>query len=170
MPYVAPDAVPRAAAPGAVAPRPQAAANPTRAAGPPPMVAQAIPRSPPALAGADDAGAAPPYDDDAVIMPAPSADYLGHAPHAPAALHRPPGGGASGFLRDALVPVLFTCAVLMLAAAALKFVVHPDAPLALMPPWLTGVLVLAAVVFVAAGVMNIVLSRRAKRQGEGLIR
>jgi len=113
---------------------------------------------------ADNPGGATAYDDDdAVIMPAPSAEYLGHVPHAPAALRRPTGGGASAFLRDALVPVLLTCALLMLAAAALKFVVHPDAPLALMPPWLTGVLVLAAVVFVAAGVMNIVLSRRAKR-------
>jgi hypothetical protein len=103
-------------------------------------------------------------------MPAPSAEYLGHIPHAPAALRRPAGGGASVLVRDALVPVLFTCAALMLAAAALKFVVNPDAPLALMPSWLTGVLVLAAVVFVAAGVMNIVLSRRAKRQGDKVTR
>jgi hypothetical protein len=135
-------------------------------------VAQAIPRQAPAQPGAyaDNPVGAPAYDDDAVIMPAPSTEYLGHVPHAAAALRRPAGGGASAFVRDALVPVLFTCAALMLAAAALKFVVNPDAPLALMPAWLTGVLVLAAVVFVAAGVMNIVLCRRAKRQGERVTR
>lgn len=96
--------------------------------------------------------------DDAMMMPAPSSDYLAHRAHPPAPPTRPPGARA-GF-RNTLIPVLLTTAVLMLVTALMKFVVHPDAPLAAMPTWLAVVLAGAAVAFVGIAALNVLQVRR----------
>ena len=162
----------RAAAPGLpIPPRPVA---PAVAPPVPPVVARAFqpqssspapaPYAPAAQPvdfvqgdGAHEAAAA--ADDDVMMMPAPSSDYLAHVSHAPAYPRRSPAARSAGW-RLTMVPVLVTCAALMLAAVVLKFVVNPDAPLALMPLWLVGILAAAAVVFVAVAVLNVLQARR----------
>src|SRR3712207_7467967 len=50
--------------------------------------------------------------------------------------------------RRALIPVLLVTGLLFLAATVLKLTVHPDAPLAAMPPWLAIVLAAAGLALV----------------------
>ena len=105
------------------------------------------------------------YDeDDAMNMPAPSADYLGHASHTTSHPKRPSTGRPGG-MRATLIPVLLTTAVLMMSAAILKFVVHPDAPLAAMPAWLAFVLAGAAIAFAVVAVLYVMQDRRATASG-----
>jgi hypothetical protein len=99
-------------------------------------------------------------EDDAMNMPAPSVEYLAHVPHPASHPKRPASGQPSG-LRNTLIPVLLTTAVLMLAAAVLKFVVHPDAPLAAMPTWLALILAAGALAFAGVAVVYVTQASRA---------
>jgi len=59
-----------------------------------------------------------------------------------------------------MIPVLLTLGGLLLVAAVLKYVVNPDAPLAMMPGWTAAMLAIAGVaLFVVAG-LNMVMLRR----------
>ena len=97
--------------------------------------------------------------DDAVAMPAPSADYLAHRPHVPAHTRRHSAGSTG--VRATLIPVLLTIGVLLLATAVLKYLVHPDAPLAAVPTWLAVVLAVGGVALAGVAVLNGIQVRRA---------
>lgn len=154
--------------------RPTAPQGPQQAETAPAPATQAVPWGvapaapsavPPAAAAADFVQAEPAaagYDDDAAIMPAPSADYLGHAPHAAKPFGRTTAGGGSVALRKTLIPVLFTSGVLLLVTAAMKYFVDPDAPLAAVPTWLAVVLAVGGLALVGVAVMNSLLVRRAE--------
>ena len=162
-PYVVPatSAVPHVTAP------PQAAAISPGSLVPAAFIGVA---QPPPTSGADFVRAEPAAsfdDDDAMSMPAPSMEYLGHAPHIIAHPKRTPGRASSG-LRSTLIPVLITTAALMMAAAVLRFIVHPDAPLSAMPVWLALVLAGGGVAFIAVAVMYVIQGRvKARAVGGG---
>ena len=161
----------RAAAPGALPPRhappPEVSPAPGPSAGwghgAPPGVPPAVRAD--VLSGAggfvqQEQAAAGFDDDDAVSMPAPSSEYLAHTPHH-SARTKGPAATRSG-LRPTLIPVLFTTALLLLTTAVLKFVVHPDAPLAAMPTWLAVVLVAAALALAGVAVLHVLQGRVAR--------
>ena len=105
-----------------------------------------------------DASSGAGIDDDSVIMPAPSVEYLAHHPHAPT----PPGRSASAAaarsarFRQTLVPVLLTTGLLLLVTTALKYTVNPDAPLAAMPTWTAILLAVAGLALLVVAGLNIV--------------
>ena len=133
------------------------------------MVSRGAPATPPAEAAefvhAEPAAAAPADDDDVVMMPAPSTQYLAHAPQTPARAGRPAAGASVG-VRKTLVPVLFTGGILLLVAAVMKYLVHPDAPLAAVPTWLAVVLAVGGAALVGVAVLNGLLVRRAEAAAE----
>jgi hypothetical protein len=96
-------------------------------------------------------------EDDAAMMPAPSMDYLAQRPHHPAPPVRSPQRAV--LFRRTVIPILLTSGVLMLVAAGLKYVVDPDAPLAVMPLWMSVVLALAGVALLVVAGLNVVQAR-----------
>jgi hypothetical protein len=100
-------------------------------------------------------------DDDAVIMPAPSVEYLAHLPH-PAAKPAGPPASRGVRYRRTMIPVLLTLGVLLLVAAVLKFVVHADAPLAMMPGWTAGLLAVCGVALLVVAGLNVTMVRQAQ--------
>lgn len=101
-------------------------------------------------------------DDDVATMPAPSVDYLAH--RAPAAPRQRPTGRSPG-VRATTIPVLLTIGALLIAAAALKYAVHPDATLALMPTWLAAILAGAGMVMIGLAVTHALQARAAAATG-----
>lgn len=101
-------------------------------------------------------------DDDVASMPAPSVDYLAH--RAPAIPRQRPTGRSPG-VRATTIPVLLTIGALLIAAAALKYAVHPDATLALMPTWLAVILAGAGVVMIGLAVTHALQARGAAAAG-----
>jgi len=146
---ISPPRAPRPTGPGATGPMPA-------------IVARRPVPTPGVRPGA--AASQPAYDDDAVIMPAPSPDYLGHVHH-PAAPKRP-ARSASGAWRRTLVPVQLTAGALLVTAAALKYVVDADAPLAAMPTWLVAVLGVGGVVIAVGALLNGLHVARAGTSGK----
>jgi len=167
---------PPAAAPTAVPPataRQGRPSQPVPSAPPPPRpVAPATPSptyQPPAAPAAatsssyitDDGettGIQPVDEDDAVIVPAAPLSALGFRPHA--------GPSASVTAARALdrrrtiIPLLLTAGLLLLATAVLRFVAHPDSPLAGLPAWIPVVLVLVAAVILGVAGLNMAQVRQ----------
>jgi hypothetical protein len=167
----------RPAAPGAGASAPVTPAPPPTASpaalrtSAPPAVPISVPVSagafPPAQTGFVQDDQANRYDeDDAMNMPAPSAEYLAHVTHPVVHPKRAPIGRSAGY-RNTLIPVLLTTAVLMLTAAVMKFVVHPDAPLAAMPAWVGVVLAAGGLAFAAVAVLYVIQGRLSPSTGAG---
>ena len=95
-------------------------------------------------------------EDDAASMPAPGVEYLAARHHHPAPTAPRPALAKSLAFRRTVIPVLLTTGVLMLVTAVMKYVVHPDAPLAALPTWLVVVLAVASVALVMVAVLNMV--------------
>ena len=110
-------------------------------------------------------------DDDAVIVPAPPIEYLGHT-HP----HHPPvraGGPQPAFYaiehRRTIIPVLFTIGISMFAFGAARYVVSPDSPLGLQGAWFSFVLFGFGLVCLAACAVSVmqlqqVLAKQAKKR------
>lgn len=96
-------------------------------------------------------------EDDAVIVPAAPLSSLGHRPQAPQV--RPTDVAARRQrARQTAVPILLTLGVLLLAAAGLRLVVDPDAPLGSVPPWLSLAAAAAGLLFLALAALNLIQS------------
>ena len=78
-----------------------------------------------------------------------------------------PIGRSAGF-RNTLIPVLLTTAALMLTASVMKFVVHPDAPLAVVPAWLAAVLAAGGFALAAVAVLYVIQGRSTPSAGAGV--
>jgi hypothetical protein len=169
---VAPGSVQRAAGrpsrpvqPGGVAPQraaaPGAPGAPSgslgSAAAPSPAPAEFVDREPAPSQVVD--------DDDAMLMPAPSIDYLAHHPHQPAHPKRASVSKSPAF-RQTVIPVLLTTGALMLVAVVLKWVVHPDAPLAAMPTWMVVLLVVSGIAILAVAGLNVIQVQRQTTGGK----
>ena len=100
-------------------------------------------------------------ENDSVIMPAQSVDYLAHHPHAPAQPNRSAAAGLTRSVRfrQTIIPVLLTTGVLLLMTTVLKYTVNPDAPLAAMPGWTATLLAAAGAALLAVAALNIVQMR-----------
>jgi hypothetical protein len=76
-------------------------------------------------------------DDDAVIVPAPPVEYLGHTHHHPPA--RAGAGRQPSFYaveyRRTIIPILFTTGIMMIVFGAARYFVDPDSPLGLQGIW-----------------------------------
>jgi len=112
-------------------------------------------------------------DDDAVIVPAPPVEYLGHAhPH-----HPPAGAGPArqpGFYavdyRRTIIPILFTTGIMMIIFGAARYFVSPDSQLGLQPPWVSYLLFGFGVISLAACAVSVlqlqqILAKQAGRKG-----
>lgn len=133
----------------------RATAIPVRAPGSPPPAAPPLqPASAPFVVG--DGGEAD--ADDAVLMPAPSVEYLAHHPHAPTQPRGLQAGSLSRSVRfrRTLIPILLTTGLLMVLTAVLKYSVNPDAPLAAMPVWMAILLAVSGVALVVVAGLNVV--------------
>jgi hypothetical protein len=104
-------------------------------------------------------GIQPIDEDDAVVVPAAPLSALG--PHARPAVRRHSRSAASAQkFRQTIIPILVTLGALMFVTAALKYVVHPDAPLAALPGWVALVLVGGGVVLMLLAVINMIQGTR----------
>jgi hypothetical protein len=93
-------------------------------------------------------------------MPAPSMDYLAHHPHQAAAAPARSTAAKGARHRMTLIPVLLTTGLLLLLAVGLKFVVNPEAPLALMPGWMAALLAVGGAALLAVAGLNMAQVRR----------
>jgi hypothetical protein len=98
-------------------------------------------------------------EDDRVIVPAAPLSAFGPKPNYRASTPAVPLFKTLGFRRTA-IPILLTTSILMLAVAALRFVVDPDSVLALLPAWTPLALTFAAVLFLAVAVLNMMQVRQ----------
>ena len=98
-------------------------------------------------------------DDDVVIVPAAPLSSLGPRP-----THRPVSSGVPLFkslvFRRTAIPVLLTSGLLMLAVAGFRYVVDPDSVLALLPPWISVVLLAAAALLLLVAALNMAQVRQ----------
>ncbi len=77
-------------------------------------------------------------DDDAVMVPAPSMETLGHVHTKPATTHRAHLPTIKSVeARRTVIPVLLTCGLLLFIAATMRLVTSPDTPLRSLPPWMS---------------------------------
>lgn len=77
-------------------------------------------------------------DDDAVMVPAPAMETLGHIhtkPTSPHHAHLPTIKSVEA--RRTVIPVLLTCGSLLVIAATMRLVTSPDTPLRSLPPWMS---------------------------------
>lgn len=141
--------------PGAPA-RPAAPVNPGVKIPPPAGITAALP---PTTAFVSDVPPAGVDDDDAVIMPAPSVEYLAHQPHHAPVPTRSPAERTVRF-RATVIPIMLTGGLLMVAAAVLKYTVAPDAPLAAMPTWSAFLLLLTGAALLVVAGLNVAQARK----------
>jgi len=78
-------------------------------------------------------------DDDAVMVPAPAMETLGHVHTKPDATHHRAHLPTikSVEARRTVIPVLLTCGLLLVIAATMRLVTSPDTPLRSLPPWMS---------------------------------
>jgi hypothetical protein len=95
---------------------------------------------------------APVDDDDAVIVPAPSMESLGHAYHAPVR-QRNAVLAETNFKRT-LIPIELTLGVLLPVFGVAKFFLDPDAPIAQLPNWMSFAIIAVGPLLLGIAVVN----------------
>lgn len=65
-----------------------------------------------------------------------------------------------------MIPVVLTTGALLIAAAALKYIVHPDAQLAVMPSWLAAILAGAGFIMMGVAVTRALQARAAEQRND----
>jgi hypothetical protein len=97
-------------------------------------------------------------DDDSVIVPAPDTSVFTPRPKIRSSAETRARAAARRSLefRRTLIPILLTCAVVMLGFASLKFIVGPDSTLTLTPTWAPVLLAAAAGILLALAVVNMI--------------
>jgi len=77
-------------------------------------------------------------DDDAVMVPAPAMETLGHIHSKPTTTHHAHLPTIKSVeARRTVIPVLLTCGLLLVIAATMRLVTSPDTPLRSLPPWMS---------------------------------
>jgi len=150
---------PRPASPG---PRQPAPGSMNLGAPPAPVAPPAAQPADGFVTGDETTNVQPLDDDDVVIVPAAPLSSLGYRPPARPARAAVPMFKTLAFRRTA-IPILLTAAAVLLGTAVLKFVVHPDSVLALMPQWVPIALGAVALVFLLVALLNMVQVRKQLR-------
>jgi hypothetical protein len=94
------------------------------------------------------------YDDDAVIVPAPSADAFVHHPPKP----RPKKVHVAVYktlkFKRTIIPILLTSGLLLIIFGVSRFIAGPDSPLSVLPMWLIATVFVMALLLLVFGAMT----------------
>lgn len=105
-------------------------------------------------------------DDDAVMVPAPSMDTLGHVHNKPAAAHHAHLPTIKSVeARRTVIPVLLTCGLLLFIAATMRLLTSPDTPLRSLPPWMSWAGYALAVLLWGVALINMLSVRKELQRG-----
>lgn len=100
-------------------------------------------------------------DDDAVMVPAPSPESLGHVHTKPTAAHHAHLPTIKSVeARRTVIPVLLTCGLLLVIAATMRLVTSPDTPLRSLPPWMSWAGYALAVLLWSVALINMFSVRK----------